>query len=193
MYLGMVMNNLSFHTSNPSGKLFSGLYRPLVMASSLAASDAQSYATSFHRNFSCNFVAKPMLTHTTNKNATLKHFIFVFVSLKFPNLIKWNEKKKQIHNTLNNHKRIERHRQEEKKYIIKPTSTTVSLSVIEFVVRSNNLWRSQFQVYWCIHAHMLTKTILLDLFVSFICSGCYVYTWLISQPFHADWEVYRFN
>lgn len=74
------MNNLSFHTSNPSGKLFSGLYRPLVMASSLAASDGQAYETSFHRNFSCNLAAKPMLTHTTNNKTTLKHFILFLES-----------------------------------------------------------------------------------------------------------------
>lgn len=72
------MNNLSFHTSKPSGKLFSGLYRPLVMAASFAESDGHAYETSFHLNFCSNFVAKPICTQIANSNTelTLKHIIF---------------------------------------------------------------------------------------------------------------------
>lgn len=73
------MNNLFFHTSNPSGRLFSGWYRPLLIASALADSDGHAYETSFQWNFSSNFAAKLVVMHaisdSTNKNFMKSIFV----------------------------------------------------------------------------------------------------------------------
>lgn len=78
IYLGIVMNNLSFQTSNPNGKLFSGWYRPLFIASCLTASDGHEYETSFQWNFSSNLTEKPFRMHKTDK--INKNFTYCIVS-----------------------------------------------------------------------------------------------------------------
>lgn len=72
------MNSLSFQTSSPSGKLFSGWYRPLFIASSLAASDGHAYETSFQWNLSSNFAEKPFRMHTANNNISKNFIYFIF-------------------------------------------------------------------------------------------------------------------
>lgn len=76
-YLGTVIKSFSFQTSKPNGKLFSGWYRPLLIASSLASSFGHAYETSFQRNFSFNFPQKPFWMHMINSaiNKNLMYFI----------------------------------------------------------------------------------------------------------------------
>lgn len=83
------MNSLSFQTSSPSGKLFSGWYRPLFIASSLAASDGHAYDTSFQWNLSFNLAEKPFRMHNTNVNIN-KNFMYFILTKQ--NLNKWNYK-----------------------------------------------------------------------------------------------------
>lgn len=72
------MKSLSFQTSKPSGKLFSGWYRPVFIASSLAASFGHAYETSFQRNFSWSFAQKTFRMHEISNaiNKNLTYFIF---------------------------------------------------------------------------------------------------------------------
>lgn len=72
------MNSLSFQTSSPNGRLFSGWYRPLFIASSLASSDGHAYETSFQWNLSSNLAEKPFWMHTANNNISKNFIYFIF-------------------------------------------------------------------------------------------------------------------
>lgn len=70
-YLGTVMNSLSFHTSSPSGKLFSTLYRPVRSASSLVSSFGHANCNSCHWYF-CSSLTHSITDTTLTTTATNK-------------------------------------------------------------------------------------------------------------------------
>lgn len=64
-YLGTVMNNLSRHLSNPSGRLLEATNFPELIASCFASCEGQSYSTSRHLNFSFSLTASTVETLAT--------------------------------------------------------------------------------------------------------------------------------
>lgn len=67
------MKSLSFQTSSPNGKLCDSMYFPDRIASCLASSDGHENSSSFHANFSCNFLP---VAQTTRTARTKINFIF---------------------------------------------------------------------------------------------------------------------
>lgn len=92
IYLGTVTKILFCQRSTPSGRLFSSMYWPLVLASASASGVGQSKASCFHENFSSNLAValrlKIPIRHKTRTRLNLNLSDFIF-AIGFDSCIFW--------------------------------------------------------------------------------------------------------